>query len=97
MAGGFPCTKCGACCRRAGSMPGFPEPVDENGHCVHLQEDNTCGIYEDRPKMCRIDFVARFFPGMTEEEYYEATRRECNKMQRADGQDNQYRIKKEDL
>lgn len=78
-------------------MPGFPEPTDENGVCTHLQADNTCGIYEDRPDICRIDFVKRFFPEMTEEEYLEATRRKCNEFQREDNMDRSYRIKKEDM
>ena len=47
----FPCTKCGACCRRA-PQTGWV-PAAENGHCLHLQDDNTCGIYETRPQICR--------------------------------------------
>lgn len=78
-------------------MPGFPEPVDEHGACKHLTEDNRCSIYEDRPDICRIGYVARFFPNMTEQEYLEATRRQCNEFQREDKMDKSYRIKKEDM
>lgn len=93
----FPCTKCGACCRRASNFPDFPEPTDEDGVCVHLQDDNTCGIYEDRPDVCRIKYVKRFFPDMSEEEYLEATRKMCNNFQREDRMDVSYRIRKDEL
>lgn len=93
----FPCTKCGACCRRAGQFPGFPEPVDEDGVCVHLTENNECGIYEDRPDVCRINYVKRFFPHMSEQEYREATRKQCNQWMDADGVDKSKRITKEDM
>lgn len=33
-------------------------PMDETEHgvtfaCIHLQEDNSCGVYDDRPEFCR--------------------------------------------
>lgn len=48
----FPCTKCGACCRRAREYllpPGFWH----NGACRFLRGDE-CSIYETRPKICRV-------------------------------------------
>ena len=57
----FPCSKCGACCRRAGNVPeslggGVIEP-DENGVCKHLLPDNSCAVYETRPRICRVDLL----------------------------------------
>lgn len=52
---GFPCTKCGACCKLAGLVDGFSEPVlYPNGPCVHLARNGQCVIYKLRPKECRI-------------------------------------------
>ena len=55
----FPCSSCGACCRVAFMVPehlreGVIVP-DETGKCVHLKPDNSCDIYETRPKVCRVD------------------------------------------
>lgn len=92
----FPCSECGACCRRAGRVPGFPEPVDSNGHCVHLTDDNRCGIYEDRPDICRIDVMAEQ-SDMSMDQYYRATKEACNRMQVQDRQDRSFRITDSDL
>lgn len=55
----FGCTKCGACCRSVGKVPesirGSVIIPDRNGACIHLKQDNTCDIYEIRPKICRVD------------------------------------------
>lgn len=56
----FPCTSCGACCRRLNLFPkGFIEShgleADDKGHCVNLNDDNTCRIYEDRPEICIVN------------------------------------------
>lgn len=56
----FPCTSCGACCRRLWMMPAavLKEQglqTNEHGHCTHLTADNLCSIYVTRPKICRVD------------------------------------------
>ncbi len=48
------CTKCGACCV-APDIAALDKPVGMR--CPHLTEDNLCGVYERRPKICR-DFAA---------------------------------------
>ena len=51
----FPCTKCGACCKQAGYLRDFPEPLMPGTlRCVHLGDDNSCLIYSRRPEVCRI-------------------------------------------
>jgi len=63
-----PCQDCsGACCTQKGSieisiMPDEKDryQLDENGnirmedgHCVYLQSDYQCSIYDNRPEICR--------------------------------------------
>ena len=45
------CIKCGMCCQR------YDKENDVVVSCQHLQEDKSCGIYEDRPIACRLDFM----------------------------------------
>lgn len=86
----FQCSKCGACCRRAGIIPNFPEPTLADGRCIHLLPDGTCSIYERRPDVCR---VARHFDllirgGLIENnraKFYALNAAACNEMIRADG------------
>ena len=35
----------------------MPDGKPAGVRCIHLQEDYSCGIYKDRPKVCR-DFEA---------------------------------------
>ncbi|MBL7110960.1 MAG: YkgJ family cysteine cluster protein [Bacteroidales bacterium] len=51
---------CGACCNApsiSSSIPGMPDGKPAGVTCIHLKEDYSCGIYDDRPKVCR-DFKA---------------------------------------
>jgi Fe-S-cluster containining protein len=55
----FDCKQCGACCKIAG-MIGIIRDADgnkmqrEDGACIHLDDNNMCKIYEDRPDICRV-------------------------------------------
>ncbi len=51
------CTRCGACCV-APDIAALDKPLGVR--CPHLQADNLCGIYEDRPQICR-DYAADSF------------------------------------
>jgi Fe-S-cluster containining protein len=89
----FPCSQCGACCRRVGKFKDFPEPVRRDGSCSHLQEDNSCAIYETRPLVCRITEGHRvFFPELSEKDYLEGNIKACNEMIIQDGLDAKYLI-----
>ena len=92
----FPCSKCGACCRRAHMIDDFPEPLKPDGSCVHLKDNNECAIYKDRPDVCRIGKSRDKFPYLTDEEYKELNIRACNAMMDADGMDETYKIKNND-
>jgi Fe-S-cluster containining protein len=49
---GWECIKCGMCCRQ------YNPETDSVEECQHLQKDNTCGIYEDRPIACKLQFLS---------------------------------------
>ena len=50
----FPCTKCGACCRRAHLVTPFKYGDRVNGGCTFLLKDNTCEVYDKRPLVCSV-------------------------------------------
>ena len=53
-------TNCGACCIApsiSSPIPGMPEGKPAGARCIHLRTDYSCGIYENRPAVCR-DFRA---------------------------------------
>ncbi len=62
------CTRCGACCV-APDIAALDKPLGMR--CPHLQEDNLCGVYEQRPAICRdyrADEVCRLIEAPTLEE-----------------------------
>lgn len=66
----FPCSRCGACCRSVAAVPeAMREGIisaNEKGECVHLRKDNTCDVYETRPRVCRMDAgISETFPADT--------------------------------
>jgi Fe-S-cluster containining protein len=87
----FPCTKCGACCRVAGTIPGFEEPLRPDGACSHLQPDDSCAIYETRPFMCRVDEQAGW-EGVPEYQWHAVNARACNQLQEAEGVPAKFRL-----
>lgn len=51
---------CGACCIApsiSSAIPGMPKGKPAGVACIHLQKDYSCGIYNERPRVCR-DFQA---------------------------------------
>lgn len=61
MSAPFPCSACGACCKRVDMVPAIIRgPVvvpGPNGDCIHLTADNKCDIYNTRPRRCRVDDI----------------------------------------
>lgn len=86
----FPCTKCGACCRRAWAARGAL-PLKPDGSCAHLLPDWTCAIYETRPEICRVGASLPFL-GLTPDEYMRATATMCNHWQEQDGMEKKWRV-----
>lgn len=89
----FPCTSCGACCRSINGIEELKE-FNNNGVCIHLSEDNTCKIYENRPLVCRVDKMYKkyFFKQMTKEDFYKENIKICNLLQEKFDIDTKYRI-----
>lgn len=101
----FPCSGCGACCKRIdkieeflesqgvekGDKLYFPHKHDETGRCEMLQEDNTCKVYEDRPLICNVDKL-RYMSGMSKKKFYALNISACNVMIKEDGLDEKYLI-----
>ena len=69
----FNCTKCGACCRVANPFTGM-------GRCPKLTEGGLCSIYETRPQLCRVDFMADL-NGIPRAAYYKETENACKSLQ----------------
>jgi Fe-S-cluster containining protein len=57
-----------------------------------LGEDNKCLVYDERPKICRVDESSTMFD-MTPDEFYAQNIVACNKMMDEDGVGEEYRIK----
>lgn len=90
----FLCTSCGACCRRVGAVPNFPEPIKPDGSCIHL-EDNKCKIYETRPELCRVEDLhgkVDHIKHLSLKRYYQLTNSVCNMYILQDGMDDAFLI-----
>ena len=86
----FPCTKCGACCRRAHLIGGFLYADYKKGGCIMLV-NNICNIYKDRPPICSIDNVRKIlYSTENQTTYYKETALLCNKMIKEDNMDKKY-------
>jgi hypothetical protein len=47
---------CGACCIAlsiSSPIPGMPNGKPAGVRCINLTDDNRCGIYDQRPEVCR--------------------------------------------
>jgi len=100
----FPCSGCGACCRRAKQTveqlditdPNnefyFPYKWDETGRCEMLTDDNKCSVYETRPTVCNIDKTISL-ASINKEWFYKIIITSCNKAMDEDKMPIEYRIK----
>lgn len=98
----FPCTGCGACCSRIEKAVDyvkkfkdpkltFPHTWDENGRCEKQGEDGRCTVYEDRPILCRVDEMEKYFD-MTTKEFFDWNIASCNQMIKEDSLDEKFLI-----
>ncbi len=90
---GFPCTDCGACCRKAVSL-GYM-PTRDGVHCLHQVVDDggrsSCSIYDIRPPLCRVD--DGILPRDTDlQTWHQRNAVECDKMQEAEGLGEEWRV-----
>lgn len=87
----FPCTKCGACCRRSYLLPFFIYTDIKTGICSKL-ENNLCSIYYQRPDICNINKINVLSFKGTLQEYYKVSAVMCNKFIKEDKMDKTYLI-----
>jgi len=92
----FLCSKCGACCRRAGFMNGakYGLPIQKDGSCGNLV-NNECSIYKNRPDVCRVEkmsFTDRYSKKPTKKQYFIDTTKLCHEIIDKDGLDSSYKI-----
>lgn len=65
---------CGACCIApsiSSEIPGMPGGKPAGTSCIHLGDDCSCGIYGDRPQVCRDFKAEELFCGRNREEAME--------------------------
>lgn len=103
----FPCTACGACCKKIGqileterglfhpvyqdALEAFPYKPREDGSCEMLGEDNRCTVYETRPDICNIDTMIDRL-GLDRRMRYWLNATTCNLLQEQAGIDPSYRV-----
>jgi len=60
----------------------FPHNIRSDGSCEHLQSDNTCAIYEDRPDICKVELThKKYYSNEPIEEYYKKSEEACKKLE----------------
>lgn len=92
---GFPCTKCGLCCKNIAGITELKDFDLGDGVCKYLnQETNTCTIYVNRPKICQIDSMYEFKYKQlySKEIFYNLNARICNALQEKHGISQDFRI-----
>jgi len=99
----FPCSGCGCCCKRIKSVVEllnlkdkstplfFPYSWDSKGVCENLLPDNKCRVYENRPLICNIEKVTKYF-GYNKSTFYNQNIAACNKMMEEDNVPLRFRI-----
>ena len=77
----FFCKKCGECCRHIDKIPQLAAFDIGNGICCYLK-DNLCSIYDNRPEICRIDYMydKYYVKQISREEYYAMNEKACRKL-----------------
>lgn len=86
---GFPCTRCGACCRIAGSRG---HPSYDGVTCIFLDErTDLCTIYATRPEVCH--FGASKPESQSMAEYAQDAADGCNLLQLLLGIDASFRVR----
>jgi Fe-S-cluster containining protein len=74
----FDCKRCGACCRLVGAVAELSDLDRGDGACKHLTPANLCGIYEERPRLCRVDETCP--PVLTAQEWRTRNANECERL-----------------
>jgi len=99
----FPCSGCGACCRRVGMAlkhskefkDQFPYGSKKDGSCEKLNKEGQCSVYNSRPDICRVDvtYKKKWSKIMSRKEAYNLEAKVCNSFIKEDGLDEKFLIK----
>lgn len=75
----FNCWNCGACCKILNFCEELKHFDRGDGTCIHLQSDNTCGIYDSRPDICnnRVMYDKDLKDKMTWDEFLDIAEETC--------------------
>ena len=78
----FPCTRCGACCRKLAKSTLYAQLDRGDGVCRHLDLNaNLCRIYETRPTICRVsDMFSAFSNHLSWPEYVALNLQACDEL-----------------
>ena len=91
MTGPFPCTSCGACCRRISLAVKFhhvqdpddplffPYKWDSAGVCEMLLPGNLCAVYRERPLICNVERYAEHI-GADRDSFFRVNISACNRL-----------------
>lgn len=80
----FNCTKCGACCKHIGEIRdtlniNFPYEIIDNV-CSMLDRNNLCTVYANRPEICNVSYMKRYFPNLSEDMYLQLNYLSCARL-----------------
>lgn len=77
----FNCDQCGLCCKKVGITEQYKHLDRGDGVCLHFDTStNLCGIYEDRPVICRVDesYDLVYRDKMSLQEFYYLNYKACD-------------------
>lgn len=84
MTAPFPCSGCGLCCRNVDKAEETRQFDRGDGTCRHyVDATRHCGIYDDRPDICRVDrqFETTYAATLTWDEFVLLNLRACEFLQ----------------
>lgn len=78
----FACSRCGLCCQHLNMNPLYEALDRGDGVCMHYDSaTRRCGIYEQRPLICRVDdSYIHFAAVMSREQYNTANLQACQQL-----------------
>ncbi|WP_374220409.1 YkgJ family cysteine cluster protein [Psychrobacter sp. CMS30] len=81
----FPCNQCGWCCQNLDKSELYKSLDEGNGVCKFFDlKQNSCIIYDDRPKICNIEAMYHSaFTSMEYDDYINLNIKACKTVQRA--------------
>lgn len=79
----FQCSKCGICCRNIDKIPELSDFHNGDGICIHLNRNNLCNIYENRPDVCNVEkmYQLKYKDVISRDEYEKMNMEGCRILQ----------------